>query len=119
MRNLNFRGFMLVFTFALIIILFLLFGLGSYVSNKCSTVGNCKQCWNEFNLTEKNNAYADMIVCMCTADRNKNFADNELNGNIEIFYRAISGISGNATNICEGNLPFMKLDDTEESNVSV
>lgn len=88
-----------------------LYGLGIYMSKKCLDVSGCSQCWDELNITEKTNAYIDVIACACGKARYNGYADTALNLDIEKMYRIVTGSSGEAQKICDGTLPLIRIED--------
>lgn len=88
-----------------------LYGLGIYMSEKCLDAYDCKQCWNELNVTEKTNAYVELVTCSCGKARYNSYNDPLQNEDIVRMYRILTGSIGSVQDICEGRVPMTKMED--------
>lgn len=90
---------------------FALYGLGIYMSEKCLSVSGCKQCWNEMNLTQKTNAYVELIICSCGKARYSGYTDSAQNADITRMYRILTDSSESVQDICEGRVPMTRMEE--------
>lgn len=88
-----------------------LYGLGIYMSERCLSVSGCKQCWNEMNITEKTNAYVELVICSCGKARYSGYSDSSLNSDITRMYRILTNSSESVQDICEGRVPMTRMEE--------
>lgn len=103
----------------LVIIFFLLLGLGSVLSERCVDIGGCKQCWKNIptvveselcteNRTclaqpadQQNNAIADVLLCACSKAKAAGYSDQQLNNRIEEVISEFARYDISASEACE------------------
>ena len=97
-----------------LILIAILYAIGLSFSQRCIQYEDCKACWKITDSVEQNNVIADVIGnCLCPKAMNKDYSNSELNEIIESNYRAITGLSANVRDICEGRAPLIKFNQTE------
>lgn len=102
-----------------VIVFFLLLGLGSVLSERCVDVGGCKQCWKTIptvvesdlcteNRTclaqpadQQNNAIADALLCACSHAKSTGYGDQQLNSKIEDVISQYTRYNVSAAEACE------------------
>ena len=104
-----------------VFVIILLFVTGSFLSENCSEIGNCKNCWKAVpvavpagsalctsNVTcqakpadQQYNAVVDTLMCACTEAKDSNYADSELNSEISAVLKEITGLEMGAEPLCE------------------
>ena len=103
--------------FLIIIVGFIaiLYVIGIVFSTRCIQYEECKACWNITNDEEKNNAVVNLIAtCLCPKAISEGYSDPTLNNIIEGNYKAITNISASVRDICEGQVPLILYNLTEE-----
>ncbi|HLC77367.1 MAG TPA: hypothetical protein VJH04_04145 [archaeon] len=103
----------------LVLIFFVLLGVGSVLSERCIDIAGCKQCWkttvtvieselcgeNSTCLAQpedvQNNAIADAVVCACDKAKSSSYEDTGLNANIEDVVKEFAGYDISASQVCE------------------
>lgn len=103
----------------LVLIFFVLLGVGSVLSERCIDIAGCKQCWkttvtvieselcgeNATCLAQpedvQNNAIADTVVCACDKAKTTNYDNTDLNGKIESLIKEFAGYDVSASQVCE------------------
>jgi hypothetical protein len=104
------RQFSILVIVAILIALAVLYSIGMYFGEPCSSVAGCRGCWSAFNDSEKNNVYVDMISCACTKANARKFADSSMNREIEDRYFLLTGTRTTADSICRGDEPLIKYE---------
>lgn len=103
----------------IVILFFLLLGLGSVLSEQCVDINGCRQCWKTTvavvqsdlcieNSTclaqpedQQNNAIVDAVLCGCDRARSTNYADTNLNRKIEDVIFQFKQFNLTVNEICE------------------
>jgi hypothetical protein len=103
----------------LVILFFVLMGLGSVLSEQCVDVGGCRQCWKTTpavvqselcgeNRTclaqpqdQQNNAIVDAVLCGCGRAKSINYADPSMNQKIEDVVNQYTRYNITVNEICE------------------
>ncbi len=104
---------------ALVILFFILLGIGSVVSERCVDVGGCRECWKTTSVVvqsdlcienstslaspqdQQNNAIVDAILCGCGKAKSANYEDTNVNAKIEDVIKEFAGYGISVNEICE------------------
>ena len=103
---------------AIVLLVFILFGLGAVLTENCVNVSGCKSCWKTVPIVvqselcsnrtcvaqpadQQNNAIVDSVLCACGKAKASSYADQSMNSDIEGIISQFARYNLTANQICE------------------